>query len=216
VTVHSRLTTLQRQLLESFFALTQDYFLTGGAALAGFHLGHRETHDLDLFTHSSSLDEGVRALRLAAETLGASWEEIQTAPMFRRVLISTVNEAVVVDLVVDRTEQWHLSKLVRGTIRVDPADEILANKLCALLGRAEIRDLVDVMALEAAGLSLEAAVAAAERKDGGLTPAQLAWVLSQISIPPTSRVPGDASASELDAYRERLIDRLVRMGRPDA
>lgn len=45
-----RLTPLQREILERFFARQSGFFLTGGGALAGFHLGHRETHDLDLFT----------------------------------------------------------------------------------------------------------------------------------------------------------------------
>lgn len=38
--IESRLTLLQRDLLEAFFARSADFHLTGGAALAGFHLGH--------------------------------------------------------------------------------------------------------------------------------------------------------------------------------
>ncbi|MGE3844180.1 MAG: nucleotidyl transferase AbiEii/AbiGii toxin family protein [Vicinamibacterales bacterium] len=84
-------------------------------------------------------------------------------------------------------EPLHVEKRAIGVVRVDPADEIFANKICALLGRAEIRDLVDVMALEQSGLSLERALLDGQRKDGGLTPAQLAWV---------------------------IVDRLTRMARP--
>ena len=40
-------------------------------------------------------------------------------------------------------------------IHIDPPAEILADELCALLGRAELRDLVDTMALERSGLSIE-------------------------------------------------------------
>jgi hypothetical protein len=43
-----------------------------------------------------------------------------------------------------------------------------------LLSRSEIRDLVDVRALEKAGYGLEDSIAAAAQKDAGLTPAQLA------------------------------------------
>jgi hypothetical protein len=101
-----------------------------------------------------------------------------------------------------------------GSIRVDPPDEILANKLRALLGRAEIRDLVDVRALEETGLSLERALEAGRRKDGGLTPGQLAWVLSQITIGDEARIPGGGTAPELRRYLQGLIDRLVRLARP--
>jgi hypothetical protein len=41
---------------------------------------------------------------------------------------------------------------------------------------------VDVRALEQAGYSLDEALTEAGTKDKGLTPAQLAWVLSQIKI----------------------------------
>jgi len=117
-------------------------------------------------------------------------------------------------LVVERTPQLVADKPSVGSIRLDPPEEILANKLCALLGRAEIRDLVDVRALEESGLSLERALEAGQRKDGGLTPAQLAWVLSQISIGDEARVPGGGAAPDLRRYLRDLIDRLVALARP--
>ncbi len=210
----SRLSPLQVEVLEAFFRRERGYFLTGGAALAGYHLGHRETHDLDLFSLAGPLTAGVSALRDLAREIGARCEETQTAPEFRRLLLSRDDESVVVDLVVDRAPQLVLDKPTVGSIRVDPPQEIFANKLCALLGRAEIRDLVDVRALEQAGLPLEDALEAAQRKDGGLTPGQLAWVLSQIVIGDEARLPGDATASELRRYLAELIDRLVALARP--
>jgi hypothetical protein len=126
--------------------------LTGGGALAGFHLGHRETLDLDLFT----------------------------------------------------------------TLRVDPPEEILANKLCTLLSRAEIRDLIDVRALEDAGYRIEDALSAASRKDGGLTPAQLAWVLSEIRLGDDAKLPGGGAVEALRAYLGSLVRRLATLARPPA
>jgi len=210
----SRLTPLQAELLEAFFQHEDRFYLTGGGALAGYHLRHRETHDLDLFTLSPIMDDGVRALRLAARRVGASWQELRTAPDFRRVLLSRDDDSVIVDLAVEHSEQIQPEKPAHGSVRVDPAEEILANKLCALLGRAEIRDLVDVRALEGLGLSLIDALAAAERKDGGLSPAQLAWVLSQITIGDDADIPGGGDAAELRQYLSGLVDRLARLGRP--
>ena len=68
------------------------------------------------------------------------------------------DESVVVDLVVEHAQQLHSEKPAHGIVRVDPAAEIFANKLCTLLGRSEIRDLVDARALEGLGLSLTVAV----------------------------------------------------------
>jgi hypothetical protein len=64
------------------------------------------------------------------------------------------------------------------------------------------------------GLSLEQALAAGSRKDGGLTPAQLAWVLSQIAIGDDAAVPGGVSAAELRRYLAELIDRLATLAQP--
>jgi hypothetical protein len=210
----SRLTRLQAELLEAFFRREGRFYLTGGGALAGYHLGHRETHDLDLFTLAPAIEDGVRALREAAAEVGASWREVRTAPAFRRVLLSRGDESVIVDLVLERSEQVRPDKPAHGVVRVDPAEEILANKLCTLLGRSEIRDLVDVRALEGLGLSLTEALAAGQRKDGGLTPAQLAWVLSQITIGDEASLPGGVAPADLRDYLDGLVDRLVRLARP--
>jgi hypothetical protein len=210
----SRLSAFQVQVLEAFFQATSGFYLTGGAALAGFYLAHRETHDLDFFTLGGSVSEGFAALRAVAGELGAEIEELQTAPDFRRVLLKRGDESVIVDLVLERAPQFREEKKLFGTVRVDPPEEIFANKLCALLGRAEIRDLVDARALEQTGLSLDQALAAGSRKDGGLTPAQLGWVLSQIAIGDDAPVPGGVSGPELRRYLAELIDRLATLARP--
>jgi hypothetical protein len=103
-------------------------------------------------------------------------------------------------------------------VRVDPPEEILANKLCALLSRNEERDLVDVFALERAGYRIEDALPLAARKDSGLTPASLAWILSQVEIEPETqhRLPGSVSPAELRSFLDDLISRLTRIAFPEA
>ena len=203
------LTSLQRDLLDAFFERESGFFLTGGAALAGFYLHHRETNDLDLFTSDPEmLERGHHSLLDAVSSLGASWEIRQEAPGFRRYVVARGDEMVVVDLVLDRAAPLHRDKPRVGRIRMDPADEILVNKLCALVGRAEIRDLVDVMALEETGLRVEDALDAALAKDGGCTPASLAWVLSQIRLSASSRLPGGVDPGALEHWLEGLVKRL--------
>lgn len=210
------LSALQLDFLHAFFQREHRFFLTGGAALVGFHLGHRETHDLDLFTLDDVMTEGYTVVTEVAQQLGAALESLQTSPDFRRLLLRRDSEAIVIDLVRERVAQAVLEKKVVGEIRVDPPEEILANKLCALLSRSEVRDLVDVRALESIGYRAEDALPAAQQKDRGLTPAQLSWVLEQIEFGEDLIPPGDVSREELRNYLDDLIARLARMSFPQS
>lgn len=209
--MRSQLQPFQHEVLEKFFEMESRFFLTGGAALSGFYLKHRETHDLDLFSIEDVMEEGTNALTHVARSLGASMESLRTSPDFRRFLISRGNETVIVDLVHDLAPQLFDQKLDFDGVRVDPAEEIAANKLCALLSRSEIRDLVDLRELERAGHSLELALERARIKDGGLTPAQLAWVLSSIEIGDDAQPPGGIDVVELRDYISSLVARLNRL-----
>lgn len=208
------LSALQLDFLHAFFQREHRFFLTGGAALVGFHLGHRETHDLDLFTLDDVMTEGFATVTEVAQQLGASLESLQTSPDFRRFLVRRGTEAVVIDLVRERVAQAVSEKMVVGEIRIDPPEEILANKLCALLSRSEVRDLVDVRALESIGYRVEDALPAAHQKDRGLTPAQLGWVLQQIEFGDDLVPPSDVSRQELREYLDDLITRLATISFP--
>src|SRR5258708_35507745 len=96
-----------------------------------------------------------------------------------------------------------------GRIVMDSPLEILANKLCALLSRTEVRDLVDVARLEEAGHDPIAALDLASRKDGGLTAAQLAWVLSNFPIPSGDGLQYGKSLQEITKFRESLDQRMT-------
>lgn len=208
------LNKLQTDFLREFFGHESRFFLTGGAALVGFYFGHRETYDLDLFTLENEIESGVAIANEVAKRLGAAVEAIQTAPDFRRLLVTTGTESIVVDLVREYVFQVDRDKKTINGIRVDSAEEIFANKLCALLSRSEIRDLIDVRELEKSGLSFESALSAAEQKDTGLTPAQLAWVLNQVELGNGKDLPGNVSDSDLKNYLDELIVRLQRLAMP--
>ena len=209
------LTSLQTEVLAAFFKIENRFFLTGGGALVGFYLAHRVTEDLDLFTlEAEAFEAGKRALRHVAEEVGAEPLIRQESPGFIRFFLARGEESVVVDLVLERTPQLSETKVWQDGIRLDPLEEIFANKLCTLVGRAEIRDVIDVMVLENRGLSLESGLEAALEKDGGATPASLAWVLSQLFVPDQAELPGLVDAHQLRSYVEDLIQRLRHLAQP--
>ncbi len=205
----------QLEVLAAFFTRQEGFFLTGGGALAGYYLDHRSTQDLDLFTVGSSLEEAEASLAAVARELGASLEAVQTAPDFRRRLLQRESESVIVDLVLDRAAQIDPEKRRFGRVVVDSPEEIRANKLCTLLSRSELRDLADLRALEAAGYAVDAlALRDAARKDGGLTPGQLAWVLNDFRIGSDAPGIGGATPAELSDYKADLVGRLLSLASP--
>lgn len=211
----SPLTALQRDLLDAFFAREQRFILTGGAALGGFHLHHRESDDLDLFTWTEvDLDLAERTLEDAARSCGAGLTSQVRYAEFRRYLASRGDERCMVDLVIEHTERVEPEPVSFGAIRVDSLRELAASKVCTLIGRAEIRDLVDLAAILDTGVSLEQALADAARKDASADAATLAWLLDDLTIPPDAELPGGGDASALDAFRARLVTRLRRLSLP--
>lgn len=152
----ARLSALQRDVIAAFFARERGFFLTGGAALVGFHLHHRDTTDLDLFTvDAAAFERGAHVMADLSAALGAGLAVRQDAPGFRRYALTRGDDALIVDLVLERAVQVCPEKPEREGVRVDPPEEILANKLTTLVGRTEERDLVDVLFLERAGYKVE-------------------------------------------------------------
>jgi len=210
-----KLTTLQRDVLGAFFRHERRFYLTGGAALAGFYLHHRPTLDLDLFTlDPDAFATGRRVLEAAADELGAVVAVRQHAPGFERFVVTREAESVVVDLVLERVAQTAGEKRLIGTIAVDPIEEILANKLTTILSRAEERDLIDLFFIERQGLRIEDGLVAALQKDGGCTPAALAWVLSEITVLDGASLPSGIVPSELRGFVDALVVRLRRAAFP--
>ena len=205
----------QREVLRAFFARERGFFLTGGAALAGFYLHHRTTDDLDLFTdQADAFERGPHVLGGVASSLGAKLDVRMDAPDFKRYTLSRSDDVVVVDLVHDRVPQLAPQKAEMEGVRVDSVDEILVNKITALVGRQEERDLVDLYFLEQAGHQVEAALPAAFAKDGGCTPASVAWLLSQTEIPDGIVLPPPLTVEALRAYARDLVKRLRRLALP--
>ena len=208
----SRLTPFQREVLGAFFERAKGFYLTGGAALAGFHLGHRETHDLDLFTLVGPLTDGVEALHDLGRAIRARCEEVRTAPEFRRFVLSREDDSVVVDLVVERAPQLVADKPWVGSIQIDPPEEILANSSAPCWDAPRSGTSWTCMPSSSPGC-LETGARGRPAEGRRPDPGQLAWVLSR-SRSARGLASRRATAPELRRYLQGLIDRLVSLARP--
>ena len=109
---NNTLNELQKEFLERFFAHENRFFLTGGAALVGFYLYHRQTEDIDLFTLEDEIERGFALVNEVAREMGADIESLQTSPDFRRLLLRRGDSAIVVDLVHEYVFQVDRAKRV--------------------------------------------------------------------------------------------------------
>jgi hypothetical protein len=176
--------------------------LTGGGALCGYYLRHRETRDLDLFFHGlDALGHIPNEVSLRLRRAGLSVESVESAETFHRLRVSDGNESMPVDLVAEPVATVEPPVEIEPGILIDTRHEILVNKVTALYSRWAVRDLVDVRALLDAGGDLDRALLDAPRKDGGFSPQSLAWVLDTL--------PNLRLTPELEAFRKTLIDRLL-------
>lgn len=166
------LSPLQRDLLRAFDRFAEGFFLTGGAALSGFYGSVRPTRDLDLFSRDPELfAAGREALKAAAGELGCEVQPVRSFPHFQRFLVPRAAEQVVVDLVREDVAAVYPPTVPEGwNLAVDQAEEIAVNKICALVGRGEVRDLADLAFLAHRGISLGQALKDASLKDGGVGP----------------------------------------------
>lgn len=214
------LSPLQREVLQVLAAVRPPWTLTGGAALAGFHLLHRTTRDLDLFWHGrATLDAEGDECRRLLEASGLQVEVLQRTPSFQRLRAARSGDAVVVDLVAEPVTNTRAPMTLRigeQTVQVDAPAEILANKLGCLLHRAELRDLIDIRALLATGLDLGAALAEAGRKDGGFSPLMVAHLLVDFPVErqATQLGLGESQRGELEGFRRELAARIAAAARP--
>ena len=85
------------------------------------------------------------------------------------------------------------------------------DKLCALLGRSEVRDLVDLQGLLATDVDLDRALSDAPQRDAGFSPLTLAWVLRSFPVETLGRAIAlpDAEVAGLARFRDRFVERLA-------
>jgi Nucleotidyl transferase AbiEii toxin, Type IV TA system len=205
--VTSRLTALQERVLDVLAGLEPPWTLFGAGALIGFHLGHRTSRDLDLaFRPLVALGDVPREVEARLRLAGLEVDHVQRALSFARFRVSDREESIELDLVADPTPSIEPPDEPRPGVRVETMRSLLAQKLCALLSRTELRDLEDIGALVNAGADLRRGLEDAAQLDGGFSPPTLAWLLQ--SFPIERAVEEGRDGARLDAIRHLLLERL--------
>jgi predicted nucleotidyltransferase component of viral defense system len=132
---------LQDKVLRLVDTLESPFYLTGGTALSRFYYNHRYSDDLDLFVNRVD-----NFADLADKLLGKLRDEFEVRVLSRSADYSSieVGSQLKVDLVND--VEFRFGEVESRDIfsRVDNVENILSNKLSALIGRDDPKDVVDI------------------------------------------------------------------------
>jgi hypothetical protein len=180
---------LARVALEA--AASYGFALAGGYAVQAHGFLDRPSADVDLFAEASAqfdFPEAVDAVMAAFQRNGLEAHAEAQSSSFARLRVSSGEEQARVELGVD----WRKNDPIRFAIGpVLHPDDAVANKVCALFGRAEVRDYVDVAAILASGrYSEEALVRLAAEHDPGF---DLTWFTEALEA--VDRIPDTAFAA---------------------
>ena len=141
--------------------------------------------------------------------------------MFSQLDVRDASASVVVDLIADPTplaEAPQATQLGAATILVDTPHQLLVNKLCALLSRSELRDLVDVRELLAQGGDLRRGLEDSPGQDAGFSPLTFGWSVRGLRVDQlgTALRMSREEIEALEKFRDELVDRVLAESRPPA
>ena len=175
------LSALQRTVLAALGRLdaSASFALAGGAALIVHGIVNRTTKDLDLFTeesrHVAALHEALTS-ELVQRGLHVTIISASTTFVRLEVHEPGSDERIEVDLGVDVRMAAPVTTDVGPVLSID---ELAADKMLALFGRAELRDFLDVADL-LRRLPKERLVELAIAKDAGFALARFAESLAAL------------------------------------
>jgi predicted nucleotidyltransferase component of viral defense system len=166
------LADIQKEILNylSDIPELEAFYLTGGTALSRFYLGHRKSNDLDFFTSEEELIQPF-SLKIE-EVLKKARFDVERKRGFRSFIelaVSVHSESTIIHLALDspyRLDSTTVAEEFPG-IRIDSLEDIAANKLLALFGRATLRDFVDVFFLVREKFEKNELILMAKKKDPG-------------------------------------------------
>lgn len=184
--------------------------LVGGSGLA-LLLGHRRSEDLDLFVGlREDVEPIVRSLEATAASMKLAVERVRSGPGFVRLELARGHDVLRIDVASDTAPRLDPHDTLVGEVRVESLRDQRANKIVALLGRSELRDLVDLFFIERAGLPVAEGFDDAVLKDKGMDPAWFAWALDQIQVAPLPGLEKPVDPAELERFRLRLKEASLR------
>jgi predicted nucleotidyltransferase component of viral defense system len=139
---YTNIYALQDKVLTAIFSAETTFYLTGGTCLNRFYHNRRYSNDPELLTNENALfRDDVRILLDALTSASLSYAIQVDTRDFLRLLIQ---DELQLDLINDRVYRYGKSIHSPLGIVLDNELNICANKLCAIIGRDDPKDMFDL------------------------------------------------------------------------
>lgn len=174
----------QDQVLQTLQEPDTHFYLTGGTAASRGYLHHRFSDDLDLFVNDDARFGLWSARVIHALSSCNVWqtEVLQKEERFVRLVVRRDDLQLKIELVNDVPARAGQVRSHPRLGRLDSPENILANKVSALIDREEPKDLADIWGFCCRmDLALSAAIQGAQSKAAGVFPADLARLLCSVN-----------------------------------
>ncbi|PIZ65736.1 MAG: hypothetical protein COY19_07600 [Candidatus Marinimicrobia bacterium CG_4_10_14_0_2_um_filter_48_9] len=145
---YTKLYLLQDKFLSWWVTLGFPFYLTGGTALGRFYLNHRYSEDLDFFINADPQYPDYIALLIREITtpFTVNIQQSLFAGDFTRLFITEAETFLKIELVND-VAAYRGTPTVYPFGMIDTPANILSNKLSAIAGRDEPKDIFDIIHL---------------------------------------------------------------------
>jgi len=167
---------LQNEVFPAFEV--SPFYLTGGTALSRGYYNHRYSDDLDYFVNDHP--DFLRISDRQIERIGAIFTDLKISLKdinFCRIFVA--EEKLKIELINDVPS--HIGTLGNHAVLgvIDSKENILANKITAIVDRSLPKDIVDIYFLLKDGLSLRQSLLDAKSKAAGISPLLIAKILAE-------------------------------------
>ncbi len=142
---YKKLYKLQDRVMDIVFGEETIFYLTGGTCLSRFYQEKRYSDDLDFFTHENrSFSRVLREIKTVLYKNFSVKEEVSSKDFVRL----RIDDLLQVDFINDRTIRYKEVVYLDNGYIIDNCENILANKLTAVISRDSAKDIFDIYLID--------------------------------------------------------------------
>ncbi len=142
---YKKLYKLQDRVMDVVFSAENIFYLTGGTCISRFYQEKRYSDDLDFFTHENrSFNRVLREIKTVLNQNFSVKEDVSSKDFIRL----RVDDVLQVDFVNDRVMRYKEVIYLENGYIIDNYENILANKLTAVIGRDSAKDIFDIYLID--------------------------------------------------------------------